>query len=288
MTTRWTVGVDGSDAAVVGLRWATWHAATREAEVTVLSAYHVPAIMSLFAAKRGFGVDELGLAATAGHDADVAVAAVAGTAPQDVPVTTTVVEGQPGPALVDASRQSDLLVVGKQGGGSGLQQRLGSVSRYCATHALCPVAAVPADWTPHGTEHIVVGFDGSEHAVAAFEWALAFADESAQVEVVAAMEVAPWLGGRLTRERFPDEVAEQERTLLSAMDGVDPTGRARRTLVLDAPRTVLADASRAADLVVVGARGRGVMAAELLGSVSMWLLQDVDAPIVVVPAGPAG
>jgi nucleotide-binding universal stress UspA family protein len=284
MTTRWTVGVDGSDAAVVGLRWAAHHAATRDADLTVLSAYHVPAVMSLFVAKRGFGVDELGLAATAGHDVDVAIATVGGA----VPLEPRVVEGQPGPVLVEASRESDLLVVGRQGGGANLQQRLGSVSRHCATHAQCPVVVVPGNWTPRDTRRIVVGFDGSTNAAAAFEWALAFAGETSEVEAVAAMEVAPWLGGRLTRERFPDEVAEQERALLAAMDEVDGDRRAGRTLVLDAPRTVLADAAREADLVVVGARGRGVMAAELLGSVSTWLLQDVDVPVAVVPGVLAG
>jgi nucleotide-binding universal stress UspA family protein len=280
MTSRWTVGVDGSDAAVVGLRWATYHASTRDAEVTVLSAYHVPAIMSLFVAKRGFGVDELGLAATAGHDVDVAIGEVAGSG---VAVTALVVEGQPGPVLVEASESSALLVVGKDGAGEG-GHRLGSVSRYCATHARSPVAVVPARWTAGPTQRIVVGFDDSDNASAALRWALAFADDGAAIEVVAALEVAPWLGGRLTRERFPDEVAEQERRIATAIDAIDTDGRCTRTLVLDAPRTALTEAAGRADLVVVGARGRGVMAAELLGSVSTWLLQESEVPVVVVPA----
>jgi nucleotide-binding universal stress UspA family protein len=204
-----------------------------------------------------------------------------------VPVTSEVVESQPGPALVDASRDSELVVVGKRGGGES-SQRLGSVSRHCATHARCPVAVVPADWIARPAERIVVGFDGSENAEAALRWALGFADEAGAVEVVAAMEVAPWLGGRLTQERFPDEVAEQQRTLLEAIDRVDTGGRTVRTLVLDAPRTALAEAARTADLLVVGARGRGVVAAELLGSVSTWLLQDTDVPVVVVPGDDGG
>jgi nucleotide-binding universal stress UspA family protein len=47
----------------------------------------------------------------------------------------------------------------------------------------------------------------------------------------------------------------------------------------------LAEAARSADLVVVGARGRGVIAAELLGSVSTWLLQEALVPVAVVPDG---
>ena len=77
MTARWIVGIDGSDAAVDALRWAVGHGADREVDISALGAFHVPAIMSVFTAKRGFGVDELGLAATAGHDVDVAIESVA-------------------------------------------------------------------------------------------------------------------------------------------------------------------------------------------------------------------
>ena len=73
MVDRWVVGIDGSDAAVDALRWAIGHGASREVEITALGAFHVPAMMAVFSAKRGFGVDELGLAATAGHDVDVAI-----------------------------------------------------------------------------------------------------------------------------------------------------------------------------------------------------------------------
>ena len=141
MTARWIVGIDGSDAAVDALRWAVGHAGPRGAEVTALGAFHVPAIMAMFTAKRGFGVDELGLAATAGHDVDVAIAAVAGN---EVAVQSSVVEGQPQHVLVDSSVAADLLVLGRTGSGDLRQHLLGSVSRYCVTHSHAPVAVVPA------------------------------------------------------------------------------------------------------------------------------------------------
>ncbi len=277
MTTHWIVGVDGT--SVDALRWAVEHAPSRGAEVTAVSAFHVPAMMMLLTAKRGFGVDELGLAATAGHDLDLVIAGVgSGTV-----VTPRVIEGQAAHVLVDAAATADLLVVGQRGTGELRQHRLGSVCRYCATHAASPVVVVPPAWTPQPSERIVVGFDGSDNAAAALRWALHFAGTGATVEVVAAMEVAPWLGERETLERFSDEVAEQERALTAAIDAVDVDHRTGRSFVLDAPRLALGEAARSAGLIVVGARGRGVIAAEVLGSVSTSLLQDSLIPVVVVP-----
>ncbi len=277
MSARWVVGVDGSDEAVDALRWAAHHAPPRDAEITAVSAFHVSTIMSVMVAKRGFGVDELGLRATAGHDLDVAIERVGGD------ITPLVVEGQASHVLVDAAADADLLVVGQRGSGDLRSHRLGSVSRYCATHAEVPVVVVPAPWSPGPNDRIVVGFDGSENAAAAVRWALEFASPAASINVVSAVEVAPWLGETLTRERFPDEVAEQERQMADAVDALDPDRRTARTVVLDAPRVALSDAAKGADLVVVGARGRGVIAAGFLGSVSTWLLQDAAAPVVVVP-----
>jgi len=279
MNARWIVGVDGSDEAVDALRWAAHHASGRDADVVGVSAYHVPAMMAMMTAKRGFGVDELGLAATAGHDLDVAIERVG------APVSAEVVEGQAAHVLVDAAADADLLVVGQQGSGDLRSHRLGSVSRYCATHATAPVVVVPAPWSPGPNNRIVVGFDSSDNASAAVRWALDFASADATISVVSAVEVAPWLGEDLTRERFPDEVAEQERSIVDAIDLIDPGRRTERVVVLDTPRSALTDAAKTADLVVVGARGRGVIASELLGSVSTWLLQEAVAPVVVVPHG---
>ncbi len=283
MTKHWIVGVDGS--SVDALRWAVEHAPSRGADVTALTAFHVPAVMALMTAKRGFGVDELGLAATAGHDLDLAIADVA----SDTVVTPLVVEGQPAHVLVDAAAAADALIVGQRGSGELRRHRLGSVSRYCATHSTVPVVVVPPEWTPHPhldrSNRIVVGFDGSDNAAAALRWALDFADSDAAIEVVAAMDVAPWLDERDTRDRFPDEVAELEQTLTAAIDAVDVDHRTERSLVLDDPRHALGEAAGSADLIVVGARGHGVLAVEFLGSVSTWMLQDSLVPLVVVPTG---
>lgn len=260
------------------LRWAAEHAGPRSAELVALSVFHVPPVMALFTAKRGLGVDELGLAATAGHELDVVIERVA----PSVPITPRVVEGATGPELVRSADDADALVVGQTGGGDERVPRLGSVARYCATHARVPVVVVPAGQSTHPVSRVVVGFDGSANAAAALRWALEFSPPEVSVRVVCAIEVAPWLGERVTRERFPDEVNAEESALRALVDTIDTTHRAEVMFVLDAPRRALEVTGRDADLIVVGARGRGVIAAGLLGSVSTSLLHGHVA-VAIVP-----
>jgi nucleotide-binding universal stress UspA family protein len=85
------------------------------------------------------------------------------------------------------------------------------------------------------------------------------------------------------RERFADEVAEATAEFDSACAELDPSSRVRRTLKLQDARQALVEAAASADLVVLGARGRGRVGAMLLGSVSNWMLHGVSHPTVIVP-----
>ena len=284
MGARWVVGIDGSDAAIDALRWAVAHSAGREVEITALGAFHVSAMMALFTAKRGFGVDELGLAAVAGHDVDVAIESATASHPDAARVQPLVVEGQAPHVLIDATVDADLLVIGRTGAGELRHHPLGSVSRYCATHAHAPVAVVPIGAAHDRISSIVVGFDGSDHAGDALRWALEFAGDTAHVRAIAAIEVAPWLDEDLTRDRFGDEIEAEQQRITNALDAIDPHGRAERSIVMQGPRQALAEAQSGADLVVVGTRGHGLIAAGLLGSVSAWLLHDAAIPVVIVPS----
>lgn len=280
MSPRWVVGIDGSDAASAALRWAVAHATGRDVGLTALGAYHVPVVMSAFVAKRGFGVDELGLAATAGHDVDVAIAAAG-----DPSVAAVVAEGQPQQVLVDAAADADLLVLGRTGRGDLRHQLLGSVSHYCVTHAPAPVAVVPPGGSGRTASTIAVGFDGSEHSATALRWALDFAGaaDAVSVQAIGAIEVAPWFDIGVDRERFGGEIDREEQRLIAALDAIDPEGRVQRSIRLSAPKEALAEAQATADLMVVGSRGHGRVAAGLLGSVSSWLLHHATLPVVVVP-----
>jgi nucleotide-binding universal stress UspA family protein len=133
------VGIDGSAASKDALRWAVEDARARSAEVVALHAYEAPAPAPDAAPSPP--VDLPALVAEAHADAQRFIAQVVeevvGNA-VSVDVAPIAVEDAPAKALLDASRDADLLVVGSHGHGlSGLF--LGSVSLGCAQHAACPV-----------------------------------------------------------------------------------------------------------------------------------------------------
>jgi nucleotide-binding universal stress UspA family protein len=77
--------------------------------------------------------------------------AVGGT-PQDVAIAIRTPEGEPGAALTGiATADGDVIVVGQEPTLTVRRVLHGSVSRYCRTHARCPVVVVPAQ-EPHADE----------------------------------------------------------------------------------------------------------------------------------------
>jgi nucleotide-binding universal stress UspA family protein len=133
------VGIDGSDASNDALRWAVEDARARGAEVVALHAYEVPE-----AAPDAVPAPPVDLPALIGEVHDDAQQFVTKVVDEvvgnsvSVDVAPIAVEDAPAKALLDASRDADLLVVGSHGHGlSGLF--LGSVSLECAQHAACPV-----------------------------------------------------------------------------------------------------------------------------------------------------
>jgi nucleotide-binding universal stress UspA family protein len=70
------------------------------------------------------------------------VLAVVGPTPEGVEVHGEPVRGTPGFALIEASRDADLVVVGSRGRGGFSGLLLGSTSAEVAAHAHCPVAVI--------------------------------------------------------------------------------------------------------------------------------------------------
>jgi nucleotide-binding universal stress UspA family protein len=286
VSAHWIVGIDGSDHARTALRWATVHAPGRIDEVVALAAYHVPVGMKLLMAKRGFDVDRLGMEATAAHDIDVALEelADAGGSDRAVDMRSKVIDGQPGPTLVDESADARLLVIGLRGAGEDHHTVLGAVSHYCSTLSATPTVIVPPGGNGSACRSIAVGFDGSDNAERALTWTLDFAPRDAVISVVIAIEVSPWLEDDLARARFPDEIERETARLTARLESITDDDRITADVVLDDARTALLDASGSSDLLVMGARGHGAIASALLGSVTTWILHHVPCPTAVIPS----
>ena len=145
-----------------------------------------------------------------------------------------------------------------------------------------------AEQTDRNGGWIVVGVDGSEHSRRALRWAL---DEAKLrhlgCRVVHAWHYSsaaanPYLGMPLPEaEAAASGILEQELALTTG-SGVAVNGQLVEMNAADA----LVDASVGAEMLVVGCRGRGSLAAAVLGSVSTACIRHARCPVVVVRTPP--
>ena len=133
---RIVVGVDGSVASRRALALALAQAGSPEDRVHVVLVYE-PTVPT----PRAYGLEPVPAARSrAVAEAELARILAAEALPGPAAVTTDVVCGHPGPALVAAARGADLLVVGSDRVHSALRGVLGhAVSDYCVRHAPCSV-----------------------------------------------------------------------------------------------------------------------------------------------------
>jgi nucleotide-binding universal stress UspA family protein len=138
------VGIDGSHNASHALEWAMAEAALRKADLTVITVHSAPAGYLTRQPLTMPGDDiRVAEARTAAEEA-VSKAALALGSNQPASVTVTAINGFPAQTLIDASENSDLIVVGSRGGGGFAELVLGSISSQVVHHAKCPVVVVPA------------------------------------------------------------------------------------------------------------------------------------------------
>jgi nucleotide-binding universal stress UspA family protein len=131
------VGIDGSPASLEALRWAMRQATLTGSRLEVVVTWEWP---------QSYGwappyPSDYSPSADARKTLEEAVVEV-GAAFPDVRTDLTVVEGHPAPALVEASKGADLLVVGSRGHGEFAGMLIGSVSEHCTAIAKCPVVVV--------------------------------------------------------------------------------------------------------------------------------------------------
>ena len=138
------VGVDGSGYSEHALEWAVRQAALQHAHLTVLTVNPVatepwtgnPMTLQPDQEKQA-------AAARAAEEAvQKVVSRLGDSRPADVSVAA--VSGQAAPALIAASQDADLLVVGSRGAGGFASLLLGSVSIQVVQHSACPVVVIPA------------------------------------------------------------------------------------------------------------------------------------------------
>lgn len=280
MTSTWIVGADGSANARHAAEWAVDQAVGRDVRIIVLATWTVPLVSTGMVASTIVFPDWSALESELQHTTE----ALAAELTRDgVEVEARIAQGSPAHALIEASREADLLVVGARGLGRVKGLMLGSVSQRCVSHSAVPTAVISMEAPLGPARHIVVGYDASPNAQTAARWALEFAEPDAAVTILDALALASWLAPDVVRERFPVEVTAAESEFHAHMADLDPQHRATHSFVIADERLALLRASQSADLVVLGARGRGKLGAMLVGSTSAWMLHGATRATIVVP-----
>ncbi len=138
---------------------------------------------------------------------------------------------------------------------------------------------------------IVVGVDGSEHSKPVLEWAMQEAAvRHAPLTVLTVHQVVGsfWTG---TPTIYPADQSEAEKARQAAEEAVSQVASRLGDAAPDSvtvravsgvPTQELLNASRDADLVVVGLRGGGGFAGLQMGSVSSQVARHAACPVVVI------
>jgi nucleotide-binding universal stress UspA family protein len=135
------------------------------------------------------------------------------------------------------------------------------------------------------TGRIVVGVDGSPSSLDALSWAARQADlTGSTLEAVMTWEWPTSYGWSVPVPTDFDPEEDVRHSLESALAAVrsDYPGLAIDPRVVDGhPAPVLVEASKGADLLVVGSRGHGEFVGMLIGSVSEYCVTNGHCPVLV-------
>ena len=277
-----TVGIDRSPGSAAALRWAMDHA-DRLGRVIPVAAF----VAGPF--EREFGTHTRSDATAAYYRSEM-VALLSEFLGEHAPELVdhgVVVEHSAGPGLVEAAAGSELLVLGTRGWAAREGLSLGSVGTYCASHAKVPVALIPPDVpTDHDRLSVVVGVDGSPQSAHALRWTLDHVRRTAIVTAVQVTTAGPIVGDPLSASADDVEAAARgklEDLVAAIVAEADGHPEVDLLVVPGDPREQLGTTVAGTDLLVVGARGHGVIHRLLLGSVAMALVHHPTLPTIVVP-----
>ncbi|MFD0315994.1 universal stress protein [Streptomyces flavalbus] len=282
------VGVDGSASSLGAVETAAREARARAATLRVVHAFFWPAL-HVPLGPSPVGPGDGGLRALAEGLLTEAVERARATAP-GLEVEQSLLTGDPLTVLEAQSRAADLVVVGSRGMGGFVGLLVGSTAVHLAAHGRCPVLVVREQPTPDGP--VVLGVDGSPAGGRAVDFAFAEA-ELRKAPLLALHAWTTW-NAPLPAPRDPSTpyanppgalAAEEERLLYEAVAGRQeryPGVVVEHRIVHGGTRESLIEASRSAQLLVVGSRGRGGFTGLLLGSVSQAVLHHAHCPVAVV------
>jgi nucleotide-binding universal stress UspA family protein len=281
---------DGSEESLRAVGWAAREAVLRGAPLRIVSA---AALLPPMIGGRAMS-DYDTVAETIRQHRDQALAAATERATQTAPrllIDADQLDGSPAEAVTEAGSGALMLVVGSRGNGGFAAMILGSVSRYAATHAACPVVVVREE-TGAAHRRVSVGVGDLEHSASALEFAL----EEAALRHASVVVVHAWHTPQLDISRaghapsepaayvFQTEVARELEGMLDNWREKYPGVSVSQDVVHGHPGRALAGLSARADLVVLGRHA----AHHGPGAVIHAVLNHAHGPVVTVPSAAEG
>jgi nucleotide-binding universal stress UspA family protein len=207
----------------------------------------------------------------------------------DLKVIGEVVRRYPQSALVEASSDAELVVIGARGLTAVARALLDTVAGGLVRQASCPVLVTRGPGVPDGP--VVVGVDGSPNSQAAVDFAFAEADLHGRPLLIVHAWSRPGPhqpGSALPRDFDAASIqAGAERLISEATAGRPeeyPDVDLSHQVVHGHARQALIASGHKASLLVVGAHGRRLPPVPEPGSVTRYLLYHAPCPLVVVPA----
>jgi nucleotide-binding universal stress UspA family protein len=275
------VGVDGSEESLLAAEWAAMEAKRHGLPLRIVSA---PAVVPPMPADQVSAVMVADALRGASEQAlGTAVTRVREMIPS-LEITTGLLSGPPAVAVADSASGAAMLVVGARGAGGFAAMVLGSVSRYAAVHAMCPVIVV-RQTTMAVHREVAVGIRDPQETGEALTFAFeeAAARHAELVAVHAWHAFPPALRAAVDGPFRPDDISDEAvRSLSAALDRWRekyPDVRIRHDVIRGHPARILANYSARSDLVVIGRHGDPG-----IGSVQHTLLLHARGPVAVVPS----
>lgn len=132
---------------------------------------------------------------------------------------------------------------------------------------------------------VVVGVDGSKGSQNALRWAAKYAELiGAEVRAVISYQVELLIGNS-PNVGLATQARETIEKSVSDVFGAKPSVPITFDVIAGHPAQALVEASRSADLLVVGRRGHGAFVGMFLGSVSNHCVQHAKCPVLVLHPG---
>jgi nucleotide-binding universal stress UspA family protein len=286
---RIVVGMDGSDGSLKAAQWAVGEAKVWGCGITLAYSIMPNTASSVF----GLSVPpRLDLIDDLRHEAVQDLTRIAADLDcADVQVAVEI--GTPQALLLAASDTAELIVLGSRGRGGFTALLLGSVGSQVTSHASCPVIVMRQGPRADSTE-IIVGLDGSEHSLAALDFAFEEASRHGfKIVAVHAWDVPSFdliitSDGPvpLPLEHVADDEIRLAAEILAGYTQEYPDVKVVEHLVRAPAVQALLDSSTNAVMIVLGTRGRNAAIGALLGSTSNGVLQKAKVPVAIVPVPP--